>query len=77
MGDSTIRVSVLGMAQRSLERAELSDAELRDEDPLDKALRLRAMQAQIGRELRMRVGLPRELPHRMLWVLVKLDDGST
>jgi hypothetical protein len=75
IADPKIRVSVLGMAQKWLDRAELSDAELHREDASDKALRLRAIQTQIGRELRTRLGLPRELPPRIFTALMQLDSG--
>jgi hypothetical protein len=48
-------------------------AELHDDDALDKAVRFRAVQAKIGQELRAQYGLPRELPHRILTLLMQLN----
>jgi hypothetical protein len=69
MTDWKIRASVLGMTQRWLDLAELHD----DDDALDKAVRLRAVQAKIGHELRAQYELPKELPHRILTLLMQLN----
>jgi hypothetical protein len=46
----------------------------RDEwDNWEKALRLRAIQTQIGRELRAQFDLPQEMPHRILALLMQLN----
>jgi hypothetical protein len=49
-------------------------AERREEpDAVDKALRLRSIQAQIGRELRAHYQLPQELPHGILTLLIQIN----
>jgi hypothetical protein len=42
-------------------------------DAWDKAVRLRAIQTQISRELRSQYKLPNELPHRIFTLLMQLD----
>jgi hypothetical protein len=69
MADWKIRASVLGMTQRWLDLAELRN----EADASDKVLRLRAIQTQIGRELRARYQLPQELPHRILTLLMQIN----
>ena len=69
MADWKIRASVLGMTQRWLDLAERRE----EPDASDKALRLRAIQTQIGRELRAQYELPQELPHRILMLLVQIN----
>jgi hypothetical protein len=56
------------MAQKWLDLAELSE-----HDGWNEALRLRALGAAIGRELRALYELPHKLPHRHLALLVQLD----
>jgi hypothetical protein len=68
MADWRTRASVLGMAQRWLDLAEFHD-----DDALDKALRLRAIQTKIGQELRAQYELPKELPHQLLTLLMQLN----
>jgi hypothetical protein len=71
--DLRVRASLLEMAQRWLELAELSEHDGRNE-----ALRLRALEAAIGQELRAFYKLPQELPHRLLTLLMQLDtEGGT
>jgi hypothetical protein len=69
MADWKIRASVLGMTQRWLDLAELRN----EPDASDKALRWRAIQTQIGRELRAQYQLPQELPHEMLTLLMQIN----
>jgi hypothetical protein len=76
MADWKIRASVLGMSQRWLDLAEPRE----EPDALDKGLRLRAIQTQIGRELRAQYELPQELPDRILALLMKINapqDGES
>jgi hypothetical protein len=65
MEDWRIRASVLGMTQRWLELAQS-----REPIALDKALRLQAIQTNIGRALRAQFDLPREMPHQILTLLI-------
>jgi hypothetical protein len=69
MADWKIRASVLGMTQRWLDLAELR----KEPDASDKALRLRAIQTLIGRELRAQYQLPQELPHGVLTLLIQIN----
>ena len=66
--DLQVRASLLEMAQKRLDLAELCE-----HDAWNEALRLRALQAAIGRELRVQYGLPRELPHGILTLLMQLN----
>ena len=70
--DPRVRTSLLEMAQKRLDLAELSEHEVWNE-----ALRLRALQAAIGQELRAQYELPPELPHRILTLLLQLNDIKT
>jgi hypothetical protein len=67
MDDWRIRASVLGMTQRWLDLAQPGEPVA-----LDKALRLHAIQANIGRELRGQFDLPRQMPHRILTLLIQI-----
>jgi hypothetical protein len=58
MADWKIRASVLGMTQRWLDLAEPCE----EPDALYRALRLRAIQRNIGPELRAQLDLPRKMP---------------
>jgi hypothetical protein len=69
MADWRIRASVLGMTQRWLDLAERRE----EPDTLAKALRLRAIQTQIGRELRAWYELPREVPRAILTLLIRIN----
>jgi hypothetical protein len=69
MADWKIRASVLGMTQRWLDLAE----HRKEHDASDKALRLRAIQTQVGRELRAQYQLPQELPHGILRLLMQMN----
>jgi hypothetical protein len=75
MADWKTRAAVLGMTQRWLDLAEL-----REPYALDKALRLQAIQRNIGRQLRAQFDLPQEIPHRVLTLLMQIgapqDDES-
>ena len=74
MVDWKNRASVLGMTQRWLDLAEP-----REPDAFDLALRLRAIQTKIGRELREQLDLPCELPHQLFTLLMQLNapqDGN-
>jgi len=67
MNNWRMRASVLGMTQRWLDLAQSPEPVA-----LDKALRLRAIQTNIGRELRAQFDLPREMPHRILTLLIEI-----
>jgi hypothetical protein len=69
MADWKIRASVLGMTQRWLDLAERRE----EPDGLHKALRLRAIQTQIGRELRARYELPQEVPRGIMTLLMRIN----
>jgi hypothetical protein len=71
MTDWKIRASVLGMTQRWLDLADPPEPDALD--VLDKALRLRAIQTKIGKELRAQYELPKELPHPLLTLLMQLN----
>jgi hypothetical protein len=68
MDDWRIRAAVLGMTQRWLDLAQP-----REPVAFDKALRLRAIQTNIGRALRAQFDLPREMPYRILTLLIQID----
>jgi len=69
--DSGIRASLLEMAQKWLDLAERSQ-----QDGWNEALRLRAIDAAIGQELRALYELPHKLPHRLLTLLIQLNAQS-
>jgi hypothetical protein len=69
--DPGIRASLVQMAQRWLELAELSEHAGSNE-----ALLLRALETAIGQELRALFELPRNLPRRLLTLLMQLDAPS-
>src|SRR5712691_4496858 len=66
--DLGVRASLLEMAQKRIDLAELSE-----HDAWNEALRLRALQAAIGEKLRVQYELPRELPHCILTLLMQLN----
>jgi hypothetical protein len=66
--DLGVRASLLEMAQKRIDLAELSEHEAWNE-----VLRLRSLQAAIGEKLRVQYELPRELPHCMLTLLMQLN----
>ena len=66
--DSRGRASLLEMAQKWLDLAERSEHEAWNTN-----LRLRALQAAIGEELRPHYEPPQELPHRILMLLMQLN----
>jgi hypothetical protein len=66
--DSGVRASLVEMAQKWLDLAERSE-----HDEWNEALRLRAIEAAIGRELRALYELPYNLPHRLLTLLMQLN----
>jgi hypothetical protein len=71
--DAGIRASLVEMAQRYLDLAERSE-----HDGWNEALRLRALEAAIGQELRALYALPEHIPHRLLTLLMQLDaQGET
>jgi hypothetical protein len=70
--DLQVRASLLEIAQKRVDLAELSE-----HDPWNEALRLRALQAAIGEKLRVQFELPRELPHRILTLLMQLNGQSS
>ena len=65
--DMNIRASLLLMSQKWLDLAELGS---RQQDIVD----LRAIQTQLGRELRALYELPRQLPHRLFMLLMQLNE---
>jgi len=69
--DSGIRASLLEMEQKWLDLAERSQ-----QDGWNEALRLRAIDAAIGQELRALYELPHKLPHRLLTLLIQLNAQS-
>jgi hypothetical protein len=66
--DPLVRISRLDMAQRWIDLAELSE-----HDPWNRALRLRAVQAAIGQQLRNLYDASPDLPHHMLTILMQLN----
>ena len=66
--DSGVRASLVEMAQRWLDLAERSE-----HSGWNEALRLRALVAAMGQELRTIYGLPQNIPHRLLALLLQLD----
>jgi hypothetical protein len=71
ISDSGVRASLVEMAQKWLDLAELSE-----HDGWNEALRLRALEASIGRELRTLYELPHKLPHRHLALLMQLNAAT-
>jgi hypothetical protein len=61
-----LRASLVEMAQKWLDLAEPHDG-------WNEALRLRALEAAIGQELRALYELPYKLPHRLLTLLMQLN----
>ena len=59
---------LLEIAQKRIDLAELSEHDIWNE-----ATRLRALQTVLGEKLRVQLELPRELPHRILTLLIQLD----
>jgi hypothetical protein len=66
--DAGIRASLVEMAQRYLDLAERCEYDGRNE-----ALRLRALEAAIGQELRALYAPPEHMPHRLFTLLMQLD----
>jgi hypothetical protein len=66
--DLQIRSSLLDMAQKWLDLAELCE-----HDAWNRSLRRRAIQSAIGKELQFLYGLPQPLPHRFLALLVQMN----
>jgi hypothetical protein len=71
ISDSNIRTSIVALAQKWLDLAERGSGE---PESSGRAERLRAVQASIGQELRAEYELPPELSHRMLTLLMQLND---
>jgi len=69
--DSGVRASLVEMAQKWLDLAERSEY-----DGWNESLRLRALEAAIGQELRALYELPYNLPHRLLTLLMQLNARS-
>ena len=69
--DTDVRAFLLAMAQKLLDLAEQDER-----DNWEKVIRLRAIQSEIGRALRANYVLPREVPHRILTLLMQLNDGN-
>jgi hypothetical protein len=71
--DAGVRASLVEMAQKWLDFAERSEYDGRNE-----ALRLRALGAAIGQDLRDLYAPPEHMPHRLLTLLMQLDaQGET
>ena len=66
--DPLVRISRLDMAQKWIDLAERSE-----HDPWNRALRLRAIQAVIGRQLRGLYDVSPDLPHHILTILMQLN----
>jgi hypothetical protein len=66
--DSGVRASLVEMAQKWLDLAERSE-----HDGWNESLRLRALEAAIGQQLRALYGLQHTLPHRLLSLLMQLN----
>ena len=71
ISDARIRASLVEMAQKWLDLAEL-----REHDGWNEALRLRALEAAIGQELRALLQLPHTLPHGLLTLLMQINAES-
>jgi hypothetical protein len=74
MTDWRIRAAVLGMTQRWLDLAQPCD-----QDAVDEALRLQAIQTDIGSRLRAHYQLQCDLSHQLLRLLMQLNgkqDGN-
>jgi hypothetical protein len=69
--DAGIRASLVAMAQKWLDLAELSEHDGRNE-----CLRLRALGAAIGQELRHLFEPPATLPHHLLALVMQLNVQS-
>jgi hypothetical protein len=69
--DSKIRASILALARKWLDLAERGSSQ---QEALDRAACLRDIQTKIGQELRATYNLPQDLPHRMLMLLMQLND---
>jgi hypothetical protein len=72
ISDLRVRVYLLEIAQKRIDLAELGE-----HDTLNEALRLRAIQAVIGEQLRVEYELPRELPHSILTLLMQLNGQNS
>ena len=66
--DWGIRASLIDMAQKWIDLAELSE-----HDGWNDSLRLRALEAAIGQELRALYKPPQKVPHRILTLLMQLN----
>ena len=69
--DPLARISRLDMALKWIDLAELSK-----HDPWNDALRLRAIQAAIGQQLRNVYDISPDLPHHMLTILLQLNSDQ-
>jgi hypothetical protein len=73
--DAKIRALLVEMAWKWLDLAELDVW-----NNWEKAWRVRAIQTNIGRELRAQFDLPQEMPHRILALLMQIgapQDGES
>jgi hypothetical protein len=66
--DVNIRACLVEMAWKWLDLAELDES-----DDWEKAWRVRAIQRNIGRELRAQLDLPQKMPPPMLALLTQID----
>ena len=71
ISDSRARAALLEIAQKRLDLAELSE-----HDAWNQTLRLRALQAAIGKELHALYAVPQALPHRLLTLLMQLNPAQ-
>jgi hypothetical protein len=69
--DSKIRASILALARKWLDLAERGSSQ---QEALDRVACLHDIQTKIGQELRATYDLPQHLPHRMLMLLMQLND---
>jgi len=69
--DPLARIARLDMAQKWIDLAERSE-----HDPWNGALRLRAIQAAIGQQLRSLYDISPDLPHPMLTILMQLNSDQ-
>lgn len=63
-----VRAFLIGMAEKWIELAELSE-----NDGWNAGLRARALQAAIGRDLKAHYEVPQQLPHRLFTLLMQIN----
>jgi hypothetical protein len=75
ISDSTLRASLVAMAQKWLDRAH-KEPHSNQTDPSNKTLYYYFLQTNIGRELQDQFDLPQQMPHRMLTLLMQLNERT-